>query len=141
MTFGLFHSVWVSPKWVPRTCFPWCRLRCGTGTAFPFLFTCSQQVSEELSKTNVRRWVGLGLGEFSAWEMCLSCWGIFCFHRRSERGKNGSLVRRSMTKRGIWRWRSNGVWISNSEQIKKRVLENGSVFIEVPCNTRIVALC
>lgn len=123
-------SLMPSPLWQGRS----------SPMAFPFAAACSQQVPEELSKTRVLRLVGLGLSESTAWETSLSRAGTFCFHRRSERRKSRSLVRCSMTTWGIWSWRNKGVWISNSEQIKKTVLENGSVFIDIPHNTRIMSL-
>lgn len=64
--------------------------------------------------------------------------GTFFFHT-SETRKSRSLVQCSMAAWGNQRWRNNGIWISNSEQTEKTVLENGSVFTDILQNTRITS--
>lgn len=70
----------------------------------------------------------------------LPCKRTFCFHMRSDRRKSRSLVLWSMTTWASWRWRSKGVWNSISGQTKNTVLENESVFIDIPHSTRITSL-
>lgn len=105
---------------------------------FLWCFSSPQQVPAELSR--VLRLVGLGLSESPAWETRLPCTRTFCFHMRSDRRKSRSLVPWSMTTRASWRWRSKGVWNSISGQTKNTVLENESVFIDIPHSTRIISL-